>query len=160
MVLSPVLLAGCAAVVERTPFRATDDLVTTTPRYLAEAGHSTVVSPPPGVRFSLALEVVQESPRKGPPSQRYELTVTVTREGLPWAADVHGVELVDDQGATLRPTQVLRQASPRNDPTTSHLLCFDLPVSYQARGVQRVTVHWALVAPGRPPVRVSSLFRR
>jgi hypothetical protein len=160
LVLSPLLLAGCGTVVERTAFRATDDLVTTTPKNLAEAGHSTVVMPPPGVRFTLELQAVRETPRKGPATQHFELVLTVTNEGrVPWAADVHGIEVVDYFGATFRPSQVLRRPPAKGTHTTTHLLRFDLPVSYRPHHNLRVTVHWALVAPGRK-VRISSRFRR
>jgi len=181
------LLAGCATVLaERTPFRATDDLVTTTPRYLVEAGHSELVSPPAGVRFALELQAVRETPARGTPSQHYELLLTVTRRrtaaipgeaagipgkvaavpgaAVPWEADVHGCELVDDEGVTLRPAQILRQTPAATSGqaliTTTHQLIFDLPLSYRPQRIGRLTVHWALVAPPRPPVRISSRFQR
>ncbi|MHC5072728.1 MAG: hypothetical protein ACYTGO_19830 [Planctomycetota bacterium] len=147
------LLTGCASVLaERTAFRATDDLVTTTPRYLVEAGHSELVSPPAGVRFALELQVVRETPARGTPSQRYE------------AADVQGCELVDDEGITLRPAQIFRKTPAATNEqavvTTTHQLIFDLPLSYRPQRIATVTVHWALVAPSRPPVKISSRFQR
>ena len=162
------VLVGCATVLaERTPFRATDDLVTTTPRYLSEAGHSELVSPPAGVRFALELQAVRETPARGTPSQRYELLLTVTRrqtKPTPWEADVHGCELVDDEGVTLRPAQILRQTPAATSGqaliTTTHQLIFDLPLSYRPQRIGRVTVHWALVAPPRPRIRISSRFQR
>jgi len=158
-----VFLVGCGTVVERTPFRPTDDLVTTTPRTLVEAGHSTVVSPPAGVRFTLQLEIVRETPDEDMPAQHYELAMTVTSEGdIPWEADVHGVELVDDEGSTLSPPSKIlrRQPTSTAGTTTSHLLIFYLPLSYQPRRIGRVTVHWMLVAAKHPPIRISSRFRR
>lgn len=159
------MFVGCGTVVDRTPFRPTDDLATTTPRALVEAGHAPVVSPPAGVRFALALEAVRETPREGAPGQHYELLVTVTCEGeVAWEADLDRIELVDDEGSTLRPSTIRRRlpdsAAPHAATTTSHVLIFDLPVSYRTRQIGRVTVHWVLVAPQRPPIRISSRFRR
>jgi hypothetical protein len=154
-------LVGCGTVVDRTPFRADADLAATSPRELAEAGHSSVISPPAGVRFALELDAVRETPRQGIPSQHYELLLTVTNAGdVPWAADLDRIELVDDQGATLKPAEVLRRTAEAKTPgTTSHLLIFDLPLSYEPRHIARVVVHWALVASGQTPIRIASRFR-
>ncbi|MHC4853074.1 MAG: hypothetical protein ACYTF5_13755, partial [Planctomycetota bacterium] len=113
------------------------------------------------------------------PSQRYELLLTVTRsrtaaapgeaaatsgEATAWAADVQGCELVDDEGITLRPAQIFRKTPAATNEqavvTTTHQLIFDLPLSYRPQRIATVTVHWALVAPSRPPVKISSRFQR
>ena len=158
-----LFLMGCGTLVERTPFQPTDDLVTTTPRTLVEAGHSVVISPPAGAHFTLELQTVRETPRRGIPAQYYELLVTVACDGaVSWQADVHGIELVDDEGSTLSPSKILRRRPhlDAEDQTTSHLLIFDLPLSYQPRRIARVTIHWALVAPQHLPIRISSRLRR
>ena len=163
----PLLLAGCSTVSERTPFRAVDDLRTTTPRHLAEAGHADVVLPPAGVRFALELEAVHETPRRGMASQRYELTLHVEQDpGLAasWRPDVHGCRLVDDEGHTLAPAQIHRQVGGDQEPGDAsqsvHKIRFDLPLSYRVRQISRVTVHWSLIATGRKPARISSRFVR
>lgn len=166
------VLVACGTV-ERTPFRASDDLVTATARNPRRDGHSLPVSLPTGIRFNLDLAAVRETPRKGVPAQRFELLLTVSCTGREvWAADVHNVELVDDEGLTLRPAQVLRRSSGTTGtsgtaPTTSHLLIFELPFSYRLRQIGRVTVHWALTesllsheSPRHPPLWISSSFRR
>ena len=157
---------GCGTVVERMPFRPTGDLATTTPRSLVEAGHSEAVSPPAGVRFTLQLEVVRETPREAPPTQHFELTLKLTQlpgpDAGPWQADLHGAELVDDEGRTFKASEVLRQeptgttAQARLD--HSYRVIFDLPLFYEPRRITRATVHWALVAPPRR-IQISSRFR-
>jgi len=151
---------GCGSVVDRTPFRPTDDLVTPSPRSLVETGHSSVVSPPQGVHFALTLAAVRETPRQGVPTQRYELQIAVTCQGdVPWKADVDQIELVDDVGTVLRPGGIARNPTEAADGTTTYMVTFALPPSYRVREVTRVTVHWALVNPQRRAVRISSRFR-
>ncbi|MEE9126640.1 MAG: hypothetical protein V3U11_05830 [Planctomycetota bacterium] len=162
-------LWGCGTVVETTPFRPIGDLATTNPRSLVEAGHSTAVSPPPGVHFTLQLQVIRETPNKGPQTQHYEMLLTVRQPGPDagqWAADLHGADLVDDEGHTLRTSQVLRQPSEtrsvpgrRKMTFDSYRVIFDLPLSYQPRRVTRATVHWALAA-GSGRIPISSRFQR
>ncbi len=162
-------LWGCGTVVETTPFRPIGDLATTNPRSLVEAGHSTAVSPPPGVHFTLQLQVIRETPNKGPQTQHYEMLLTVRQPGPDagqWAADLHGADLVDDEGHTLRASQVLRQPSEtrsvpgrRKMAFDSYRVIFDLPLSYQPRRVTRATVHWALAA-GSGRIPISSRFQR
>ncbi len=165
-------LWGCGTVVETTPFRPIGDLATTNPRSLVEAGHSTAVSPPPGVHFTLQLQVIRETPNKGPQTQHYELLLTLRQLPGPdagqWQADLHGADLVDDEGRTLRASQVLRQPSetrfvPSRQTMTfdSYRVIFDLPLSYQPRRITRATVHWALVLEaGSRRIPISSRFQR
>ncbi len=164
-----LFLCGCSSVLERMPFHALDDLATTTPRNLAEAGHSETASTPAGVRFTLELQWVRETPPGGMASQRYELLLTVARDetqgqATAWEPDVHGCTLVDDESHVFRSSQVLKQLPGVRGGeaviTTVHQLRFDLPLSYQPRRIARVTVHWVLVAPQHPPIRISSRFRR
>ena len=145
-----------------------DDLRTTTPRHLAEAGHADVVLPPSGVRFALELEAVRETPRRGIASQRYELTLRVEQDpglAVSWRPDVRACQLVDDEGHTLAPApQILRQVGGDREPGDAnhsvHKVTFELPLSYRIRQISRVTVHWSLIAPGRKPARISSRFVR
>ena len=108
-----------------------------------------------------------QSTKPSTPTQHFEMILWVTRDEdcpIPWEADVHAVELVDDEGRTLRPARISR-LRPRHQTAeavvlSTHKLEFNVPMAYRLRRIAYVTAHWTIVAESQPPTRISSRFRR
>lgn len=174
--LAPVLLlafASCTTLRTTVPFAAVDEVETPPRAHLAEGGHGEPVRPPAGVRWTLSLSGVREEPLRGPPTQRYELHVTLTDERPGAGAgslhlDPRRVVLVDDDGRRLRPTRMLwpeeedspeaRRRARRAGAPQEMVLVFDLPDTYRFRRIGHVTVHWTLDTGART-LAISTRFR-
>ena len=164
LVASP-LLAGCGSLIQGTPFEPLDDLRTTNPRSLAEGGHSVPAIPPPGVYWQLQLRGLEENPRKGIPSRRFEVTLQlspVDANGATPQLRLERAALVDDNGSTFRVSRIVVLDEREKKPKRPHeySIVFELPPNYRFRQVNRITVHWGLQVGNAPVQLISSRFRR
>lgn len=159
------LFVSCGTLINGTAFAPLDDLRTTTPRSLAEGGHSEPAVPPPGVNWQLQLQGLEENPRKGIPSRRFELILQLSptdAQGNSPQPRLERAALVDDDGSSFGVSRVaiLDEREKNPDQPHEYAIVFELPPTYRFRQVDRVTVHWGLQADDQPIQLISSRFRR
>ena len=164
-----VLPGGCANFVQSTPFETVDHLHTTTPRTLAEGGHSSQALPPAGTSWQLALSGVTTDSTRGIPSRHYQLDVVLVDRRSTEAPDaplrlvLHNAALVDDEGRAFAPTEIITLDEDDN-PSSSrgvrrYRVRFDVPLTYRFQRVARATLHWGVQRGDGRVMNVSSRFR-
>lgn len=163
-----LLLASCGSMTPSVAFLPLGDLETTTPRTYAERGHGTAVTPPGGVRWTLALDGYEESAFTTLPERRFEVRLTLTetdaRRPARFAPAIDSAELVDDSGRRVACHQVVlpEESDDPNAPppaTRAYTFVFELPPGYRFQSINHATVHWVLSTPDGP-LAISSRFRR